>query len=124
MSKKILIIDDEKDVQTYLRTLFKNNGFESETASNGEDGYITAKQYKPDLITLDILMPKQSGIKLYRQIKSDDELKEIPVIIITGLSQYQKFYSQDFSDLPEPEELLEKPVNQDKLIIKVKELIG
>ena len=68
-------------------------------------------------------MPKQSGIKLYQQIKSEEDLQGIPIIIITGLSQYRQFYAQDFADFPVPEEPLEKPPDPNKLLARVNDLL-
>ena len=70
MAKKVLIIDDEKDMRVYLEALFRKEGFETETAENGEQGLWLAEANRPDLITLDILMPKKSGIKAYRGLIS------------------------------------------------------
>ncbi|MCW8816309.1 MAG: response regulator, partial [Ignavibacteriaceae bacterium] len=67
--KKILIIDDEDDVITYLSTFFTDNGFETITAINGKDGFEKAKIVKPDIITLDISMPEESGVKALRDLQ-------------------------------------------------------
>ena len=61
MAKKVLIIDDEKDMRVYLEAIFRKEGWETATASNGEEGLWLAEANRPDLITLDVLMPKKSG---------------------------------------------------------------
>jgi two-component system cell cycle response regulator DivK len=66
-ARKILIIDDETSVVTYLETLLQDEGFETVTAANGKEGLEKAKSAKPDLVTLDITMPEKSGVKFYRE---------------------------------------------------------
>ena len=124
MAKRIMIIDDEQDVRLYLKTLFEKNGYETETAQDGDEGYPKTVAYKPDLITLDILMPKQSGIRLYTQLKEDEALKDVPVVVLTGLTQYQQFYQQDFPEDELPDAFVEKPIQQDALLKIVQGLIG
>ena len=70
MAKKILIIDDEKDMRVYLEAIFRKAGYDAETAANGDEGLWLAEANRPDLITLDILMPKKSGVKAYRGLRS------------------------------------------------------
>ena len=79
MAKKILIIDDEKDMRVYLTTLFRKAGYETETAGNGEEGLRLAETFEPDLITLDLLMPKQSGVKAYRSLRTSSRTAPIPI---------------------------------------------
>ncbi len=124
MAKRIMIIDDEKDVRLYLKTLFEKNGYETDMAQDGDEGYPKTVAYKPDLITLDILMPKQSGIRLYTKLKEDEVLKEVPVVVLTGLTQYQQFYQQDFPEDELPDAFVEKPIQQEELLKIVHGLIG
>ena len=86
MNKKVLIIDDEADVRTYLATLLKKNGFDTVTADNGQAGLEVARQEKPDLVTLDLMMPNQSGTDFYRNMIKEDELVDTPVIVVSGLA--------------------------------------
>ncbi len=66
MGKKILVIDDEQDMVTFLSTLLEDNGYEVATASDGEVGLEKVKSLKPDLVSLDLLMPNKTGIKMFR----------------------------------------------------------
>ena len=83
--KKVLVVDDEEDIRLYISALLQDNGYEIITAENGKEGFEMAKKDRPDLITLDIAMPSQSGMRTFRLFKDSDELKAIPVIIITGM---------------------------------------
>lgn len=124
MSKTILVVDDEQDVRTYLRTLFAKEGHTVETAANGEEGLDRAKEVRPDLVFLDILMPKRTGIMLYRKLRKDKELESVPVVILTGLAQYRSFFAQDFEEVPPPDAFVEKPPQREELLELVGKLLG
>ena len=81
MSKKVLIVDDDPDVRLFNSTVVEENGFTPIEATNGEEGLAVVKKESPDLVLLDVLMPKQSGIRLYRHLKTDKSLIGIPVIM-------------------------------------------
>lgn len=119
----ILVVDDEADVRTYLRVLFRKHGWDVETADNGETGLEKAKEVRPDLIFLDLLMPKRSGIMTYRRLKKDPELGNTPVVILTGLAQYSSYFGQDLDGLPEPEAFVEKQTEREELVRVVRELL-
>ncbi|MBU2513709.1 response regulator [bacterium] len=122
--KKVLVVDDEQDVLIYLSTLFEDNGFEAVTASDGIRALQTAKSEIPDLITLDITMPEQSGIKTYQHLKNDDQLRTIPVIIITAVGESIKSVLNEFASFPKPEGFISKPVDQKSLIALAKNLLS
>lgn len=127
--KKILIVDDEEDILEYLTTLFKDNGYDTITARDGAEAFDMVKKEKPDLVTLDIIMPKESGVRFYRQVKEDEKLKKIPIIIVTALTGYA-YDPQGFlkfikarKNVPQPEGFIAKPVDRDELLKLVKEHI-
>lgn len=122
--KKILIIDDEEDVLTYLSTFFEDNGFEVILASNGKEGVQKAIQEKPALITLDVSMPEESGVKALREIQENDVTKSTPVILITGVSYDFKKFIETRKQVHPPEGYFEKPVDREKLLEKVNELLN
>jgi CheY-like chemotaxis protein len=123
MTKKILIIDDEKDMRVYLEALFRKAGYDTESATDGEEGLWLAEAQQPDLITLDILMPKKSGIKAYRSLRTSDKTRSIPIVVLTGLTRLDDFFG-DLGDLPQPDELVEKPIERKDFLAKVQNLIG
>jgi DNA-binding response OmpR family regulator len=121
--KKILMVDDEPDVLKYLETLFLDNGFDVITGINGVECMSKALSDKPDLITLDISMPSESGVRAFRDLQENEATKNIPVIIITGISgEFQKFISTRKQVHP-PVDYYEKPIDRDKLISRVKEIL-
>lgn len=124
MTKKILIIDDEKDMRVYLTTLFQKAGYETESVPNGEEGLAIAKTFAPDLITLDIMMPKKSGLKAYNELRSSPGTKAIPIIVLTGLTKQEDFFGDNLGDLPRPEAIVEKPIEREGFLETVRQIIG
>lgn len=115
-SKKfILVVDDEDDILTYLSALLEDNGYEVATAKDGLHAMEAVKARKPDLITLDITMPEQSGVRTYRELKTDEDLKKIPVFIITGVDLMRTYLTR-LAGFPFPEAFLTKPVEKDELL--------
>jgi len=129
MPKKILIIDDEPDVLLFLGTLLRKNGYDVCEACNGEEGLQKVINEKPDLVCLDLLMPEKTGIKMYREMRKDDKLKKVPVIMVTGFSSPEIGYS-DFKKfihertIPSPEGYIEKPINKEEFLKAVQEVVG
>jgi CheY-like chemotaxis protein len=122
--KKILIVDDEEDPRTYLETLFQDNGYDTLTASDGDEAWPIVQEYRPDLITLDIIMERETGTKFYRRVCKDPELSKIPVVICSGVTQYKDLFSRDHKTMPKPLAFVEKPIDQTRLLSIVKDAIG
>ena len=87
MHKKILVVDDEKDITETLSFMLKASGYDVITASDGEEGLKSAKEENPDLIILDVMMPKINGYKIARLLKYDNKYKHIPIIMVTARGQ-------------------------------------
>jgi twitching motility two-component system response regulator PilH len=119
-----LIIDDEKDMQVYLGTLFRKAGYEIESATNGDEGLALAKSLKPSLITLDVMMPKKSGVRAYTELRTSSETKDIPIIVLTGLTKQEDFFGENLGDLPRPDALVEKPIDRDSFLDLARRLMG
>ena len=85
--KKVLIVDDEADMREVFSIRLEINNFEVITAKDGEEGLEKAKKEKPDLIVLDLMMPKINGFEVCRMLKFDDNYKAIPIIILSALGQ-------------------------------------
>lgn len=86
MAKKILVVEDDPLVIKMYQTVFENAGMEVFQASNGDAGYESALEHKPDLVLCDIMMPGSTGLNLLEQIKENKETKSIPVVILTNMS--------------------------------------
>ena len=130
MGKKVLTVDDDPDIRTFVLTVLEENSYSPLVAKNGEEGMAKTVEEKPDLIILDVLMPKQSGIKMYRELKGDESLKNIPVIILSGIAKRTFLRSQEAltefgsQPVPEPEAYIEKPVEPEELVEMIKKLIN
>ena len=114
MSKKTLIVDDEKLILISTRIVLESVGFEIVTAASGEEALVTARAAKPGLILLDIMMPGIDGWETLSRLKEDPELKEIPVIIFTarehsrGRQLAREMGAVDYFQKPfEPDELID-----------------
>ncbi len=86
MSKKIMVVDDDPVIVKYIVTLLEDNGYATCSAADGAQAYERARAEKPDLITLDLDMPEEWGTKFYRRLSKEEEFKDLPVIVISGLS--------------------------------------
>lgn len=122
--KKILVVDDEPDMVEWLTAFFQDNGYDTISARDGNEGFEKVKTEQPDLITLDISMDKESGIRMYRNLNGDEELAKIPVIIVSGVSPDFKKFISTRSQVPPPDGYFEKPVDRDAMLKKIRELIG
>ncbi|MGA1796805.1 MAG: response regulator [bacterium] len=90
MNKTILCIDDQKDIRDLLSDYLDMLGFRVVTAEDGEDGLKKALEVRPDLIFLDIMMPKKNGYAVLRELKANSELWDIPVIIVSVQSEMKE----------------------------------
>jgi len=130
MNKKVLVVDDDPDVVTFNVTIVEECGFTPIVAKNGEEGLNLVREQKPDLIILDVLMPRQSGIRLYRELKTDKSLSQIPVILLSAIAKKTFLRSQkalsEFGDekVPEPKIYLEKPIEPEELAQTIKSILG
>jgi len=85
--KKILIIEDDSFLSEMYLAKFNQSDFQAEVAIDGKEGLSKVKSFKPDLILLDIVLPKMDGFEVLKELKKDSELKKIPVILLTNLGQ-------------------------------------
>ncbi len=125
MAKRVLVVDDELDIRIYISTLLETNGYRPLQAEDGTLGLEIARRERPSLIILDVMMPRESGITLYRELKNDPELRDIPVIMLSALSKKTFLHSQKMLDeyrdekIPEPAAYIEKPPEPDELLAAV-----
>jgi len=148
MAKRVLVIDDDPSVLRFLSLALEENGYEPLCAEDGMEGLDKVKSEKPDLIILDVMMPKRTGFVLFRQLRKDNEYKDIPVMMVTAVadslreqdekpegtldSPYDELREslrkaiQKMRDegLVKPEMFLDKPIDPEDVIAKVRELIG
>jgi CheY-like chemotaxis protein len=121
MARKILLVDDSATVLMMERMILASERFEIVTAANGEEAQERARTEQPDLILMDIVMPKQNGIQACRAIKQDPATKHIPVILVTTRGEAESMeagYTSGCNDY------VTKPVNSAELLGKIRNLLG
>lgn len=84
---KILIIEDEEILSKVLEEKFKRAGFDTAIATNGDEAFPMAKKFSPDVILLDLILPKKNGFDVLKDLKSDADLKTAPIIVLSNLGQ-------------------------------------
>ncbi len=120
--QKILVVEDEEILLTALREELATGGYESEGAVDGVEGLEKVKTFKPDLILLDLLMPKMDGMEMLQKLKADSETREVPVVILTNLSDYEKI--SEALSLGAMDYLVKANYKLEDLLDKVKTVLG
>jgi CheY-like chemotaxis protein len=148
MGKKVAVIDDDKNAVKFLSVLLSENGYEPVIAYDGHEGLQKIEETSVDLIVLDVMMPKKTGFVLFRQLKQKDEYKAIPILMLTAVAaslteldaKKEDTFERPYDRLREslrkailemrdsgdvrPEMFVDKPVNAEVFIEKVRQLIG
>jgi CheY-like chemotaxis protein len=122
MGKQVLVIDDDQNAVKYLSVLLDDHGYVPVAAHDGNHGLQKVKQCKPDLIVLDVMMPKKSGFVLFKQLKKDETFEKPYDTLRETLKA--KIREMREEGLVRPEMFMDKPVDPDLFIEKVHELLG
>ena len=124
MAARILIVDDEPDVRVYLTAVLEDNGYEIETAIDGDDAFAKITTWNPDVITLDISMPQKSGVRFYRELKQSSLWSEIPIVVVTGVNlDFDRSVTKP-NQLPAPDGYHVKPIDVGAFLETIAELVG
>jgi CheY-like chemotaxis protein len=123
--KRILVVDDESDVREYLKAALEDDGFLVETAGDGLEALESVRREQPDLVSLDLVMPRHSGAKFYHDLQKDKHLAKIPVLIVTGHAR-DDLGKTDFAEMTMsgPGVYLEKPVRPASYVAAVRKVLG
>lgn len=148
MGKKVLVVDDDENTRTFLSAALEENGYDPITAEDGRIGLEKIKTENPELVLLDVMMPKKTGFVLFKQLRRDEKFKNLPVIMLTGVAQVLEDLDAESGDtherpydalretmrkaikemkdegLVKPDMFIDKPIDPELVISKVKELIG
>jgi CheY-like chemotaxis protein len=120
--KRVLIVDDELDMRMFISTLFKTSGYTAVAAKNGTEGIQKARENPPDLIILDVMMPGEGGVYMYKELRTDQNLKQTPVIMLSAIAKktfthYLKMLNARLNGaIPYPEAYMEKPPEAEELL--------
>lgn len=120
---KVLLIDDEVDYTKIMSIRLKACNFEVIVANSGIEGIKKAKAEKPDIIVLDIKMPDRDGFHIFKDIREDREIKDTPIIIISGIASQEEIATTAMAMEINPGEILIKPFETEKLLEKMREIL-
>ena len=126
--KRILVVDDEPDVRNFLAACIEDAGFVVETAKDGVEALEKIEASPPDLMTLDMVMPRKSGIAVIRTLRENERFTNLPVIVITAHA-HDEFGSEDiknfnaFASGLRPRYTMEKPVTPEKLVKAIADIL-
>ncbi len=117
MAKKVMVVDDDPNIVKYISAVLEDAGYETCNASDGAEAYEVLKKESPDLITLDLDMPEEWGPRFYRRYSKKPEYKDIPVIVVSGLSGIDHAINTAVA-------VVQKPFEPEELLKIVKNTIG
>jgi len=127
--KTVLVIDDEPNVRMYLQTVLEDAGMNVQTAANGNEALDRMTEKKPDVISLDLVMPKMSGLKFFKYIQKNEDRAGIPVVVVTAHAQ-DELGSEDFEKIKKYKSektrifVLEKPVDAVTYVDTIRQALG
>ena len=128
--KHVLIVEDEPDFADLLRSILVNAGYTVAVAHNSEDALSQVRTTRPDVVTLDMQMPRESGAIFYRKLKKEEALRAIPVVVVTGVTRDDQDMKTlvhsllEPDNVPHPEAYLEKPVDGPTLLRTIQEALS
>ena len=124
--KRILLVDDEPDFSMVVQAYLEKEGFETELAYNGLEGYEKIKANPPDAVVLDVMMPEMDGYELCAKLKKDSAYANIPIILLTAVADHvtSTRYSHYDGMSTEADDYLPKPASADDITQSVKRLLG
>lgn len=122
MAKKILLVEDEEILIDLLTRKLEREGYEVKVARNGEEGLVKMREFLPDLVLLDIIMPKKGGFEVMEEMAKDEKLKNIPVIVISNSGQPVEL--DKARQLGAKAWLIKTEFDPKEVIEKVKKIIG
>jgi len=124
--QKVLVVDDDPDFVNATRAFLEKEGYHVEVAYDGVEGLEKVKAFMPDCIVLDVMMPEKDGYAVCKELKEDDELMEIPIILLTAVASHvtSTRYSHFDGMSMEADDYIAKPASPQDIIKSVKSLIG
>lgn len=124
--KRILVVDDEPDFIAIVQGYLEREGFQVEVAYNGEEGLQKVRSNPPDAIVLDVMMPEKDGYTVCKELKKDDQTRDIPVILLTAVASHVSStrYTHYDGMSTEADDYLSKPASAEEITKSLKRLLG
>ncbi len=128
---RVLVVDDEMHLRLYIKAVFETAGFETATARDGDEGFRKALEWKPDLVSLDLMMPGEGGIRLFQRLKADPQLSRAKVLVVSAIADGAFRHSLALiragaggaAPLPEPDGYVEKPPRPETLLAEAERIL-
>ena len=117
MAAKILVVDDEADVRTFLASVLQREGYETVTASDGVEAFEVFERERPALVILDLQMPHQTGTEFFRRLSHHHDLGHVPVIVVSGIAGRHLAVREPFA-------VFDKPIDPDEFAATVARALG
>jgi CheY-like chemotaxis protein len=127
--QRVLVVDDETDMRVFLSNVIETGGYDPIVAINGTEGLKRALNENPDLIIVDMMMPQEDGLQMYQNLKYNEMLKHIPVIMLSSIDKKTFYHYQQVKNalpgkgVPEPEAYLEKPPEAEELLSLIHDML-
>jgi len=124
--KRILVVDDEPDFTAIVQGFLEKEGFKVEVAYNGEEGLEKVRSNPPDAIVLDVMMPEKDGYTVCKELKGDDQTRNIPVILLTAVASHVSStrYTHYDGMSTEADDYISKPASAEEITKSLKRLLG
>lgn len=122
MAKKILVVEDDADIADLVKLVLETGDYEVRTVLNPELAFATAKEFRPDAMLIDLLMPKMDGWTVFKMMRNDAELEHVPIAILTAKSQ--EFDTMVGLHVMKADDYITKPFGKQELLNKTNELLA
>ena len=119
---RILVVDDEPDSRVFISTVLEDEGATVFEAADGKEALEIARRERPDLMTLDLEMPGMDGGQVFEVMRTDPELRDIPVCIVSGHPELRGLIYQ--RSVPPPDGYLDKPVEESRLLLNLRKILA
>ena len=126
LQKRILVVDDEPDFAAIVQGNLEKEGFKVEVAYNGEEGLEKVRSNPPDAIVLDVMMPEKDGYMVCKELKSNDQYRDIPIILLTAVASHvtSTRYTHYDGMSTEADDYISKPASAEEITQSLKRLLG
>jgi len=131
---RVLVVDDEMHLRLFIKAVFETAGFETAMARDGEDGLEKAREFKPDLVSLDLMMPNQGGVRFLTELRADPELRATKVLVVSAIEGETFRHSlallqaggagEEAGGLAGPDGYVEKPPTAERLLCEAERILG
>ena len=127
--RTVLIVEDEMDMRIFLATLMETSGYQPVITRDGREGMRKARDVCPDLVILDVMMPGEGGVLMYRQLRTHESLCQVPVIMLSAVAEktfahyLNMVNARLLNPIPDPDAYIEKPPDAAEILKVAAELL-